>query len=115
VIKDKAIAVAAEAAIKIFLKTKIGKNFKLKLIKFAKTPDGITLVGMSGVAILAYMFAENMDVPQDLIGLVPKIAKIDLNKNMNISFQPIYKGKFREKPKEFGGIINLNIIKMKHL
>jgi hypothetical protein len=108
--KDKALKVAGKAAVKTFLKTPLGKNFKLKLKKIVKTPTGITLAGISGVSALSYMFAKNMDVPQSLIGLVPKFAKIDLNKNISISFQPIYKGKFRNRPKEFGGIINLTII-----
>lgn len=109
--RDKAIKAAGKAAVKTFFKTKLGENFKLKLMKFAKTPGGITLAGIGGASALSYMFAKNMDVPQGLVGLVPKFAKIDLSENMTLSFQPIYKGKLGQKPKEWGGIINLTLTK----
>jgi hypothetical protein len=109
--RDKAIKAAGKAAVKTFFKTKLGEKFKLKLMKFAKTPGGITLAGIGGASALSYMFAKNMDAPQGLIGLVPKFAKIDLSKNMTLSFQPIYKGKLGQKPKEWGGMINLTVTK----
>jgi len=109
--RDKAIKAAGKAAVMTFLKTGIGQKFKLKLMKFAKSPGGITLVGIGGASALSYMFAKNMDVPQGLVGLVPKFAKIDVSENMTLSFQPIYKGKLGRKPKEWGGMINLTITK----
>ena len=109
--RDKAIKAAGKAAVMTFLKTGIGQKFKLKLMKFAKTPGGITLAGIGGASALSYMFAKNMDVPQGMVGLVPKFAKIDLSENMTLSFQPIYKGKLGQKPKEWGGMINLTIAK----
>ena len=109
--RDKAIKAAGKAAVLTFLKTGIGQKFKLKLMKFAKTPGGITLAGIGGSSALSYMFAKNMDAPQGLVGLVPKFAKIDVSENMTLSFQPIYKGKLGQKPKEWGGMINLTITK----
>jgi len=107
--KDKAIKAIAKASIQTFFKTGLGKNFKLKLKKFVKTPTGITLTSIGGVSMLSYLFAKKMDMPQNLISLVPKFAKIDINKNISISFQPIFKGKLN-KPKEIGGIINFTIL-----
>lgn len=109
--RDKAIKAAGKAAVMTFLKTGIGQEFKLKLMKFAKTPGGIALAGIGGASALSYMFAKNMDAPQGLVGLVPKFAKIDLSENMTLSFQPIYKGKLGQKPKEWGGMIDLTITK----
>jgi len=50
-----------------------------------------------------------MEVPQGVVNLVPKIAKVELGKDIEIAFQPIYKGKLGEKPKEWGGMVTLTI------
>jgi len=119
--KDKAIKATGKATLIMFFKTSIGKKYKKKLLNFsqkplgmgipiiAPIPRGIALAGLGSIPILSYMYAKNMNMPQGLVDLIPKFAKIDINKNISLSFQPIFKGKLN-KPKEIGGIINFTIL-----
>jgi Domain of unknown function (DUF4157) len=99
----------AATVIKAFSKTETGKKITKKLKEVATTKEGIVFLSMIAAPTIATMFAEKMEVPQGVIGLVPKIAKIELGKDMEIAFQPIYKGKLGEKPKEWGGKVLFTI------
>jgi len=118
--RDKAIEAIAKATLIMFLKTSAGKSYKKKLLNFLNKPVGLgipiiapipkkfVLAGIGGTSLLSYMFAKNMNMPQGLISLVPKVVKLDINQNLTLSVQPIFKGKLN-KPKELGGILNLTI------
>ncbi len=99
----------AATVIKAFSKTETGKKVTKKLKEAATTEEGIVFLSMIAVPTIATMFAEKMEVPQGVVGLFPKIAKIELGKDMEIAFQPIYKGKLGEKPKEWGGKVLFTI------
>ena len=88
-------------------KTELGKKCTKKLMTAATSKEGIAVISTLAVPALTVAFAEKMEVPQGLVGLVPKIAKFEVGKNVEVSFQPIYKGKFGEKPREWGGKVNL--------
>jgi hypothetical protein len=88
-------------------KTELGKKCTKKLMAAATSKEGIAVISTLAVPALTAAFAEKMEVPQGLVGLVPKIAKFEVGKNVEVSFQPIYKGKFGEKPREWGGKVNL--------
>jgi len=75
----------------------------------ATSEEGIIVLSTLAVPALTAAFAEKMEVPQGLVGLVPKIAKFEVGKNIEVSFQPIYKGTFGEKPKEWGGMVYLTV------
>jgi hypothetical protein len=90
-------------------KTELGKKWTKKLKKAATSEEGIIIISALAVPALAVAFAEKLDVPQGLVGLVPEIAKFKAGENVEVSFQPIYKGKFGEKPEEWGGKVNLSI------
>jgi hypothetical protein len=99
----------AGKVIEAVMKTDTGKKVAGKLKKAATSEEGIAILGTLAVPALAVMFAEKMEVPQFAVNLVPKIAKIEPGKGMELSFQPIYKGKFGEKPKEWGGMVNFTL------
>ena len=99
----------AATVIKAFSKTETGKKVTKKLKEVATTKEGIVFLSMMAVPTIATMFAEKMEMPQGLVSLVPKIAKIELGKNMEIAFQPIYKGRLGERPKEWGGKVLFTI------
>jgi len=99
----------AATVIKAFSKTESGKKVTKKLKEVATTKEGIAFLSMVAIPTIATMFAEKMEMPRGLVSLVPKIAKIELGNDMEIAFQPIYKGKFGEKPKEWGGKILFTI------
>jgi hypothetical protein len=88
-------------------KTELGKKYTKKLMTAATSKEGIAVISTLAVPLLTAAFANEMEVPQGLVGLVPKIAKFEVGKNVEVSFQPIYKGKFGEKPREWGGKVNL--------
>jgi hypothetical protein len=90
-------------------KTELGKKYTKKLMKAATSEEGIIVLSTLAVPALTAAFAEKMEVPQGLVGLVPKIAKFEVGKNIEVSFQPIYKGTFGEKPKEWGGMVYLTV------
>ena len=90
-------------------KTELGKKCTKKLMTAATSKEGIAVISTLAVPALTVAFAEKMEVPQGLVGLVPKIAKFEVGKNVEVSFQPIYKGKFGEKPKEWGGMVYLTV------
>ena len=91
------------------MKTEIGKKVTDKLQEAATSEEGIAILSMLAVPTLATMFAEKMEVPQFAIDIVPKFAKIELGKDIELAFQPIYRGKFGEKPKEWGGMVTFTI------
>jgi len=91
------------------MKTETGKKVTDRLKKAATSEEGIATLSLLAVPTLATMFAEKMEVPQALVGIVPKIAKFELGKDMEIAFQPIYKGKFGERPKEWGGMVTFTV------
>jgi hypothetical protein len=90
-------------------KTELGKKCTKKLMTAATSKEGIAVISTLAVPALTVAFAEKMEVPQGLVGLVPKIAKFEVGKNVEVSFQPIYKGKLGEKPKEWGGMVYLTV------
>lgn len=90
-------------------KTEIGKKFTKKLMTAATSEEGIVILSTLAVPALTVAFAEKMEVPKGLVGLVPKIAKFEVGKNVEVSFQPIYKGKLGEAPKEWGGMVYLTV------
>lgn len=89
--------------------TDMGKNVKERLKKAATTKEGVAVLSAMAVPAIAAAFANKMDVPQGLVDLVPKVAKIEPGKDMEISLKPIYKGKFGEKPKEWGGMVTFTM------
>lgn len=91
------------------MKTETGKKVTDKLKKVATSEEGIATLSMLAVPTITAMFAAKMEVPQFLVDIVPKVAKFEVGKNMEIAFQPIYKGKFGEKPKEWGGIVTFTV------
>jgi len=91
------------------MKTETGKKVTDRLKKAATSEEGIATLSMLAVPTLATMFAEKMEVPQALVDIVPKVAKFELGKDMEIAFQPIYKGKFGERPKEWGGMVTFTV------
>jgi hypothetical protein len=99
----------AATVIKAFSKTETGKKVTKKLKEVATTKEGIVFLSMMAVPTIATMFAEKMEMPQGLVSLIPKFAKIELGKNMEIAFQPIYKGRLGERPKEWGGKVLFTI------
>ena len=90
-------------------KTKEGKMIGAKLKEALTTEEGMITLSMLAVPALAVGFAENMEVPQGLVDLVPKILKFEVGKDMEIALQPIYKGKLGEKPREWGGMLTFTI------
>ena len=80
-----------------------------KLKEALTTEEGMITLSMLAVPALAVGFAENMEVPQGLVDLVPKILKFEVGKDMEIALQPIYKGKLGEKPREWGGMLTFTI------
>jgi hypothetical protein len=97
----------AATVIKAFSKTEPGKRITKKL-KEAGTPEVVIEI-LKAVPTIAISFAEKMEMPQGVVDLVPKIAKIEVGKDMEIAFQPIYKGRLGEKPKEWGGKVLFTI------
>jgi len=91
------------------MKTEKGKEVTKKLKKATTSEEGIAVLSMLAVPTLAAAFAEKMEVPQGVVNLVPKIAKVELGKDIEIAFQPIYKGKLGKKLKEWGGMVTLTI------
>jgi hypothetical protein len=91
------------------MKTGTSKKVTDKLKKAATSEEGTIALSMLAVPTLAAMFAEKMEVPQALVDIVPKILKLELGKDVELAFQPIYKGKFGEKPKEWGGMVTFTV------
>lgn len=88
------------------METEKGKQITEKLSQAATTDKGMLVLGMLAVPALAAAFATEMEVPKGAVDLVPKILKLEPGKDMEVSFQPIYRGKFGRAPKEWGGTVD---------
>jgi hypothetical protein len=97
---------AIGTTVKAFLATDLGKEWKLKVKKFAGTPAGMTLFGAGALGGLAGLYAARMNVPEGVVDFAGDVMSFKVGE-ANIKLKPIYKGVIGEKPKEWGGKVVL--------
>lgn len=89
------------------METEEGKR-AINQLRKGTTKEGAIAVDVLA-AVTSSLFAANMDLPKTACALITKVAKIELDKDIELGFQPIYKGKLTGKPKEWGGMVTLTI------
>ncbi|MBE0430683.1 MAG: DUF4157 domain-containing protein [Dehalococcoidia bacterium] len=97
----------ANKVLEAALQTEEGKK-AITQLKKGTTKEGAAAVDAL-TTVMSALFAANMDLPKAACALIPKLAKIELDKDIELGFQPIYKGKLTGKPNEWGGMVTLTI------